>query len=162
MVIDLLLCFLKYFQVCWEYFIGNNFASRSSPTSRVSTFPIRPQTPHSKEQIESMASKRNVAKKDGDKEAIGSERLVSDKRQLAGMLMVLGFCAVIQPIANVAVYIQPDGATPTQGIQFAQFFGGVCLLAIGAGSVAAGFSELVYGWANFKIYGWLALLTQTA
>jgi len=44
-----------------------------------------------------------------------SYREQSDKRQYGGMLMLLGFCAIIQPMANLVSAFGPDGANvPTQ------------------------------------------------
>ena len=88
-----------------------------------------------------MASKQNES-------AVGKLRFTSDLRQVGGLLLITGLCAIIQPIGNVVGRIQPDGGTVTEGLPFASLFGSLCLMAIGFLSVFVGYNQLVHDWGN--------------
>lgn len=92
----------------------------------------------------------------------GSLRLQSDTRQIAGMLMLTGMCALFQPLFNLPATIGPDGAVPKEGIALSGFIGAFCLLSIGITSVVVGYLQLVHDWGHKNVTFGLILLSQTA
>lgn len=90
-------------------------------------------------------------------------RFQSEKRQYAGLLMLTGFCAVLQPLANIVSGVDAeDGpiATNPSEVSFWQFVGACCLLAIGMSSMLAGFLEFVHDRGSPVRYTLLIILTQ--
>jgi membrane glycosyltransferase len=75
---------------------------------------------------------------------VGNLRFTSDMRQLGGLLLVNGLCAIVFPIANIVDLIEPDGATVTEGLAFASLFGSFCFMTIGFMSVFVGYTQLVH------------------
>jgi len=77
---------------------------------------------------------------------LGNTRYTADKREIAGLLLVTGFAAIIQPLVGVTSTINSgeDGSTPTIGLSFAGIFGGLCVLFVGVISTAIGYVELVH------------------
>ncbi|CAB9502546.1 expressed unknown protein [Seminavis robusta] len=69
-------------------------------------------------------------------------RFHADRRQLGGMLMVTGFCAVIHPIANIVNAFNADGAlnTDPSTIPFWGMVGAFSLFLNGVASVIVGFA----------------------
>lgn len=95
--------------------------------------------------------------------SVGAMRYDADKRQLAGLLMITGFCAVIFPLAGVAAAINGNmGTTVTEGLPFAGLFGGLCVVTVGVLSVLVGYLELVHDWGNKMVTGALLIFTQSA
>ena len=82
------------------------------------------------------------------KETMGTLRHQTELRQLCGLMMALGVCAVFQPLTGVVSGISGDGNTPTSGIPFSNLFGGLTVIAIGVTAVFIGYSKLVYNWHN--------------
>jgi hypothetical protein len=72
----------------------------------------------------------------------GSMRLVADARQTAGILMILGTCALFQPLANIASILGPTSYE--KGISFSALLGGLCLVLIGVMTMATGYLQLVH------------------
>jgi hypothetical protein len=97
-----------------------------------------------------------------NKATIGNMRFLSDMRQIGALLMVTGICAIIQPLANIASLIGPDGTSASSGIPLAALFGGFCLVSIGITSVFTGYNQIVHDWGNKHLTGALIILTQTA
>lgn len=91
--------------------------------------------------------------------SVGAVRFGADKRQFAGLLMVTGFAALIQPLLDVT---GGSGAPPTSGTPLAGYIGGICVLTTGVLSVATGYAELVHDWGNKLWLGFLIAFTQTA
>jgi len=81
--------------------------------------------------------------------SIGSLRFNLEKQQMAGLLMVTGVCALIQPLVPISATINID-PTPTSGIAFSSLFGGVCVVATGVLSILIGYSELVHPGSGHK------------
>jgi hypothetical protein len=76
--------------------------------------------------------------------------------------MVTGICAIIQPLANIASLIGPNGTSASSGIPLSALFGGLCLVSIGITSVFTGYNQIVHDWGNKHLTGALVILTQTA
>ena len=96
------------------------------------------------------------------KESLPTKRHESDLRQIAGMMLGLGMCAVFQPMTGVTSAISGDGNTPTEGIPFASLFGGICIFAIGAMSIFIGFNQLIVGWGSKNVTFLSLILSQTS
>ena len=92
----------------------------------------------------------------------GSLRFESDKRQIGALLMLLGFCAIIQPLAGIAASIGPDGTTVSEGIALSSFIGGLCLAKLGVLSVVTGYNEVVHGLGHRYVTAYLIVFVQTA
>jgi hypothetical protein len=96
------------------------------------------------------------------KATVGNVRFLSDMRQIGALLMVTGICAIIQPLANIASLIGPDGTTASSGVPLSALFGGFCLVSIGFTAVFIGYNQIVHDWGNTYLTGALIILTQTA
>lgn len=79
-----------------------------------------------------------------------NHRFQSDRRQIGGLLMLLGFCAIIQPSANIVSGFGPDGANETDPgeIGFWGLFGGLCLFINGVLAVIAGYMATVHDYGH--------------
>lgn len=93
-------------------------------------------------------------------ETIGQLRLLSEKRQFAGLLMITGFCAVSQPLNMITTAF--EGPTVFTGIEVASLIGSILILLIGILSVLSGYAELVNDWGSRSVTDLLVLFTQTA
>ena len=82
--------------------------------------------------------------------ATNNYRLQSDKRQIGGLLMLLGFCATIQPAANIVSGFGPDGANVTDPgeIGFWGLVGGLCLFINGTLATIVGYLAAVHDWSH--------------
>lgn len=74
---------------------------------------------------------------------IGQVRFQSDKRQLGGLLMLLGAAALVFPMANVSTLIGPDGTTASEGIALSSLIAGIFVISMGLISVPLGFAQAV-------------------
>jgi len=84
----------------------------------------------------------------------GQLRLLADKRQITGILLIAGFCAIIQPLAGIANAIGPDGTTVTFGENKVGFFallGGLCLVACGVVSVTTAYLAHVMNFESMAL-----------
>jgi hypothetical protein len=88
----------------------------------------------------------------------------SDKRQFGGMLMLLGFCAVIQPLANLVGAFGPDGANSTHlgEIPFWGMVGAFCLLFNGIFAVFTGYVSNVHDWSHRYLTSMLIITIQVS
>jgi hypothetical protein len=75
----------------------------------------------------------------------GQIRFESDKRQIGALLMITGFCALIQPMAGVATGIGNNGTTAREGVPLAQLIGGLQLITLGVLVIPTGYYQLVHG-----------------
>jgi hypothetical protein len=85
------------------------------------------------------------------KPTIGGFRLSSDLRQLAGLLMVLGICALVYPQVKIASAIGPNGTTPDKGISFSDLFGSLCMALIGFTMLIVGYMQLIHDHGHKKL-----------
>jgi len=74
--------------------------------------------------------------------------MISDMRQIGALMMVTGICAIFHPISGVVGVIGPDGTTPSSGIPFWGFIGGLCLIIVGVSSLFIGYNQLVHDKGN--------------
>jgi hypothetical protein len=92
----------------------------------------------------------------------GNMRFKAERRQFAGLLMLTGFCAIIQPMANIASSVTASGPIYTDAgeVAFWQFVGSCCLFAIGLSSVLVGYVELVHDRGEISHSAILIVMTQ--
>jgi hypothetical protein len=92
----------------------------------------------------------------------GNYRFVAERRQYGGLLMVTGFCAIIQPLAGIASAVGPDGPVVSDASEaaFWSFLGACCLFAIGVSSMLVGFIEFIMDSGEITQTTLLIILTQ--
>ena len=86
----------------------------------------------------------------------GSLRFLADKRQIAGMLTLLGFCAIVQPLSFIASNLGPNGV---EGVSFSdedrtaffEFVGACCLVAVGGVAAFVGYMENLFNYGSVRI-----------
>jgi hypothetical protein len=94
--------------------------------------------------------------------ALGQERFKSDKRQLGGMLMLLGTTALVFPLANIATKVGPDGTTASENIPLSSLIASVFVVNMGIVSMVLGYLSLVHDYGNKYLTGSLIAFTQLA
>jgi hypothetical protein len=92
----------------------------------------------------------------------GNYRYVAERRQYGGLLMVTGFCAIIQPLAGIATAVGPNGpiVSDASEVAFWSFLGSCCLFAIGVSSMIVGFIEFIMDSGEITQTTLLIILTQ--
>jgi hypothetical protein len=103
------------------------------------------------------------SKTSDDEPSAGTMRFISEKRQVGGLLLVTGFCALIQPLGGIVTAVGKD-TTVASSLGVASLIGGLCLAKLGLLSVFAGYSQVVHDHVLGGKYliGYLILWTQTA
>lgn len=71
-------------------------------------------------------------------------KLKTELRQIAGLLLLCGFCALIQPVGNVVSQVD---TSPTK-TPLARLVGGFFLLKLGITSLFIGYCQLVQDWSH--------------
>lgn len=95
------------------------------------------------------------------KDPSNNYRFQSDKRQIGGLLMLLGSCAIIQPAANIVSGFGPEGANADSSeIGFWGLVGGLCLFINGAFAVVVGYLAAVHDWSNAHLTKLLMITIQ--
>ena len=97
---------------------------------------------------------------DDDRVSVGSLRFESDKREFAGLLMLLAFSAIIQPLYRLSLQIGTNSTTTNHGTPFAVLFGYVWLLTSGILCLMLGYHALVHGLGSRAISGFLIIFVQ--
>lgn len=100
--------------------------------------------------------------RDESQPTVGSLRFESDKREFAGLLTLIAFCAIIQPLYRLSVLIGSDGTTANTSYPFAILFGYVWLLTSGIISLMVGYHALVHGLGSKAVTGFLILFVQVS
>lgn len=93
---------------------------------------------------------------------IGNQRFQSERRQYGGLLILLGFCALIQPLANISTFVDSNGPTPQDPTQvnYWQFVGSCCLFAIGVTAMLEGYVEAIQDWGEVTLHTIGIVITQ--
>jgi len=95
-----------------------------------------------------------------------SSRFQSEKRELAGLLLALGFATLILKLGSIVAAFNngslDGGATPTEGIGLANLVGGICEFAIGVFMVLAAYADLVHDVGHRLVYALIFVFVQTA
>jgi hypothetical protein len=64
-------------------------------------------------------------------QALGQERFKSDKRQLGGLLMLIGVYILHSPMAKLVILVGPNGTTANEGIPFSGLTGSILIIFMG-------------------------------
>lgn len=99
-----------------------------------------------------------------EKPTIYNVKYESDQRQFGGMLMMTGFCSIIQPLANIASSIGPGGAYvihPSE-IGLWSLVGAFCLFINGVFAVITGYMACIHDTSHYLMTGFLIVLIQSA
>lgn len=93
-----------------------------------------------------------------------SFRLQSDMRQFGGLLMLLSFCLLIMPLANIVSAFGPTGANSKDPstIPFWGMIAGLCVFVTGVMGVFAGYMATVHDWSHRYLNITLMIIIQTA
>jgi hypothetical protein len=91
---------------------------------------------------------------------IGSVRFQSDRREFAGLLMLLAFCGIMQPLYRVAISIGTDHTTTSTHNPFAILFGSLVLITASILSLMCGYHALVHGTGHRMLTASLILFLQ--
>jgi hypothetical protein len=94
--------------------------------------------------------------------SVGTMRFRADSRQISALLMVTGFCAIFQPLGDIAGAIGPSGTTVDQGIPLSSLIGGLCLVTLGIGAIFVGYNQLVHDHGHKYLTGAVMIFAQTA
>jgi hypothetical protein len=89
-------------------------------------------------------------------------RYESDLRQLGGLLLIAGFCAVIFPLNGIISAIGPDGSTVDTGIPLSGFIAGLCTVKIGILAIFIGYNVTIHNWSSKVLVAYAIIWTQTA
>jgi hypothetical protein len=92
--------------------------------------------------------------------ALGAERFRSERCQIGGLMLLLGTCVALQPLANIASLINTDDER--SHIEKASLAGGFFQVAFGGMAMMVGYLSLVQSFGNPNLSVALILLTQTA
>eukprot|EP00980_Cylindrotheca_fusiformis_P001395 scaffold345_cov134-Cylindrotheca_fusiformis.AAC.6 len=95
-------------------------------------------------------------------EDIGSVRFKADRRQLGGIMLLLGVCATIEPLTDITYFIGEGEFEDRETIQIASFAAGLAQLVFGSVAVVVGFLSLVHDFGNQTLSTSLLVLVQTA
>lgn len=85
-----------------------------------------------------------------------------ERKSCAGLLMIVGFCAVTQPLSSIASGVGTNGIL-TSGydeIAYWQFVGSCCMFANGILSIILGYFESVHDYGKVHLYVILVASTQ--
>jgi hypothetical protein len=95
-------------------------------------------------------------------EKAGSVRFTADRRQLGGIMLLLGVCATIEPMTDITYFIGEAGLEDRSPIELASFAAGLAQVVFGSVSVVVGFLNLVHDYGNQKLSTALLILVQAA
>ncbi|GKY96690.1 hypothetical protein MPSEU_000628500 [Mayamaea pseudoterrestris] len=101
-----------------------------------------------------------VKRYSNDNVTVGSLRFLSDQREFAGLLTLLGFCAMVQPLYRLSVQIGSNSTTTNYGTPFAVLFGYVWLFTSGIMCLMLGYHALVHGLGSKAMTGFVILFIQ--
>ena len=93
---------------------------------------------------------------------LGRERLQSDKRQRAGLLMMQGAAALVYPLANIATLVGPNGTTANMGLPVSSLISSVLVVVMGIQGMVLGYLGLVHDVGHKYLTGFLAVFIQLA
>lgn len=97
-----------------------------------------------------------------DTSKIGNLQYESKLRQLSGLLLIAGFCAVLFPLNGVISAIGPNGTTVDTGIPLSGFIAGLCTIKIGLLAVFIAYNITIHSWTSKLLVAYAILWAQTA
>lgn len=91
-------------------------------------------------------------------------RFQSDMRQFGGLLMLLSFCTVVMPLANIVSAFGPNGANSKDPstIPLWGTVAGLCVFVFGVTGVLTGYMATVHDYSNRYLNIFLMIAIQTA
>lgn len=95
-------------------------------------------------------------------QTVGSARLISDRRQLAGILLLLGVCATVEPLVDISVFVGRDEFKDGTPIRIASIGSALIQVTFGCLAIAVGFLHLVQDYGNATLSGALIVAVQGA
>ena len=90
------------------------------------------------------------------------ERLKSERRQLGGLLLLLGTCVTFQPFADVSSLVGAGATGASTLLERATLSAGLIQIVFGSLSMFVGYLSMVHDYGNHRISGFLIGLTQLA
>lgn len=94
---------------------------------------------------------------------IGRTRSKAERHQLGGLLLLAGFCALLQPMVGVATAAGPDQTPlPYERMEFVLFVGGLCVMLEGLLAMMVGYLELVQDVGMRRLTQFAIVWAQTA
>jgi hypothetical protein len=110
--------------------------------------------------LQTMRSMRGIKPKVSlRKYSVGGMRYASEKRQIAGMMMIFGLACAVQPLYSAASFV--GSGTHTVGNDFAILFGDFCIIILGVMAVGIGLAEFVVEFGDERYTSALLLWAQT-
>jgi hypothetical protein len=97
-----------------------------------------------------------------DTSKIGNLQYESKLRQLSGLLLIAGFCAVLFPLNGVISAIGANGTTVNEGIPLSGFIAGLCTIKIGILAIFIGYNITIHSWTSKILVAYAIVWTQTA
>ena len=97
-----------------------------------------------------------------DTSKIGNLQYESKLRQLSGLLLIAGFCAVIFPLNGVISAIGPNGTTVDTGIPLSGFVAGLCTIKIGMFAIFIAYNITIHSWTSQWLVAYAIVWAQTA
>jgi hypothetical protein len=97
-----------------------------------------------------------------DTSKIGNLQYESKLRQLSGLLLIAGFCAVVFPLNGVISAIGPNGTTVNTGIPLSGFIAGLCVIKIGILAVFIAYNITIHSWTSKMLVAYAIVWAQTA
>ena len=94
--------------------------------------------------------------------AANDDRLMSDRRQFGGMLLVFSAAALTFPLANIATLVGPDGTTASEGIPLTSLIASIFVATIGIVGMITGYLSLVHDFNHKYLSASLVALSQLA
>ncbi|KAL3925886.1 MAG: hypothetical protein SGILL_000098 [Bacillariaceae sp.] len=96
---------------------------------------------------------------------VGRERFTSDRRQIGGLMLVLGTCATFQPLAAIASLtgVDDDGSgNSLSTLETVTLASGVLQFLFGTLAMVVGYLSLVHDYGDSRLTGGLIIFTQLA
>lgn len=90
------------------------------------------------------------------------ERLRAERRQLGGLMLLLGTCATIQPLASVSTLVGAENTLASTAMEIASLSAGLAQILFGSTSVFVGYLSMVHDYGDQWLSGCLITLTQLA
>ncbi|KAL3936512.1 MAG: hypothetical protein SGBAC_008182 [Bacillariaceae sp.] len=95
-------------------------------------------------------------------QSVGSARLISDRRQLAGIMLLLGVCAAIEPLVDISLFVGKEGFKDGTPMVIASFTAALVQVVFGCLAAAVGFFHLVLDCRSPALSGALIAVVQGA
>lgn len=92
----------------------------------------------------------------------GPVGLIADRRQLGGLMILLGTCATVEPITDFSYFLGTADFPSASALQIASFAAGALQIIFGSLATIVGYLSLIHDYGNAKLSGALLVLIQAA